>query len=324
MGKMICTVCFTLVFTLASITSSAQSKYPERPVQAIVAYTAGGSTDAAARVAAELFKKHLGQPVVVVNKGGGGGAIGGNELSKAKPDGYTIGMFNENQPLPELQMNPGRYIYKNEDIVPVAQLASYVPGIFTKYEAPWSSLKELVDHAKKDPNKIKWGYPGRGGLMWIIGHLLAQRADIKILEVPFDNDSLSIAGILGNHIDFSVSIFSPAPIAQVEAKKIRPLCLVTPKRVDLFPTVPTAGELGYDLGIPDVYFGIFVPKDTPKDVIARLSAASKGVAADPEFKEKMNKIGFRVFFQDSKPFGELVQSYGKVKWDALKKLGALQ
>lgn len=246
-----------------------------------------------------------------------------SSLNPSKPDGYTIGMFNENQPFPELQMNPDRYIYKSEDIQGVAQSAAYIPAIFTRYDAPWKSLGELIDTAKKTPNILKWGHPGRGGLMWIIGNLFIQQTGVKILEVPFDNDALAIAGIMGNHIDMSVSIYSPAPIAQVEAKKIRALCLATQRRVDLWPNLPTAEELGYPFGVPDVYFGIFVPKGTSKEIISTLNSATRKVTEDVEFKEKMKKIGFLVVYKDTKDFDILVENYAKIKWNLLKKLGVL-
>jgi len=322
-NKMVFILAIMLIYSFSTGSAMAQKKYPEKPIQAIVAYTPGGSTDAAARLLAEFLKKYLGQPVIAVNKPGGGAAIGANELFKSKPDGYTIGIFNENAPFPELQINPGRYIYKAEDIQGVAQSAGYVPALFTRYDAPWKSLEELIDFAKKNPNVLKWGHPGRGGLMWIIGNLFIQQTGIKALEVPFDNDALAIAGILGNHIDMSVSIYSPVPIAQLEAKKIRVLCLATQRRVDLWSNLPTAEELGYPFGVPDVYLGTFVPKGTPKEVIAILSGAIKKVNEDPEFKEKMEKIGFPVVYRDTKDFEILIENYAKIKYSLLKKLGFL-
>ena len=126
------------------------AEYPERPIEAIVQYKAGGATDTAARIMAEFLEKELGQPVVILNKPGGAGAVAGNLLYKRKPDGYTIGMFNTNQPTPEYVMKPERFIYKSKDIQAVAQWSGYAPAIFVKYDAPWKTLDEFVDYAKKN------------------------------------------------------------------------------------------------------------------------------------------------------------------------------
>jgi tripartite-type tricarboxylate transporter receptor subunit TctC len=321
-NKMVFILAIMLIYSFSTGSALAQKKYPEKPIQAIVAYPPGGSTDAAARLLVEFLKKYLGQPVIAVNKPGGGAAIGANELFKSKPDGYTIGIFNENAPFPELQINPGRYIYKAEDIQGVAQSAGYVPALFTRYDAPWKSLEELIDFAKKNPNVLKWGHPGRGGLMWIIGNLFIQQTGMKVLEVP-SSDAEGFAALLGNHIDMFVSIYSSIPIAQVEAKKMRILCLATQKRVDIWPDLPTAEELGYPFGVPDVYLGTFVPKGTPKEAIAILSGAIKKVSEDLEFKEKMKKIGFPAVYRDTKDFEILIENYARIKYNFLKKLGIL-
>jgi tripartite-type tricarboxylate transporter receptor subunit TctC len=321
-NKMVFILAIMLIYSFSTGSALAQKKYPEKPIQAIVAYPPGGSTDAAARLLVEFLKKYLGQPVIAVNKPGGGAAIGANELFKSKPDGYTIGIFNENAPFPELQINPGRYIYKAEDIQGVAQSAGYVPALFTRYDAPWKSLEELIDFAKKNPNVLKWGHPGRGGLMWIIGNLFIQQTGMKVLEVP-SSDAEGFAALLGNHIDMFVSIYSSIPIAQVEAKKMRILCLATQKRVDRWPDVPTVGEVGYPLEETEPYLGIFVPKGTPKEVVAKLSSAIKKTMEDPEYIEKARKAGVEPYYRDTKDFEEFAQKVGKAKWDIFKKFGLL-
>lgn len=312
-----------MVYFLASGSILAQEKYPERPVQAIVAYPPGSATEGACRLMAEFLKKYLGEPVIVLNKPGGAGAIAGNELFKSKPDGYTIAMFNESQPFPELHMNPKRFIYKSEDIITIAQWAMVVPSIFTRYDAPWKSLGEFIDYAKNNPNKLRWGHPGRGNMMWVIGNLLMQQSGIKLLEVPFESDAQMLAALLGNNVDMYISILGPVNMAQMEAKKIKSLALGLQRRVDVLPDVPTTKELGYPLGFPDMYLGSFAPKGTPKEIIAKLSNATMKVTEDAEFKEKLKKIGFSVWYSNTKDFEATIEEFARIKWNLLKKLGVL-
>lgn len=319
-----------ILFGLATILVSfflaasvwAQAKYPEKPIEALVAYAGGSSTDVAARFLAEYLTKALKQPVVIINKPGGGGAIAGNELFKRKPDGYTIGMFNLNA-YPEYCANPERYIYKAGDIMAVAQWSRQPAAVFTRYDAPWKSFQEFVEQAKQNPNKLKWGHSGRGNMWWLFGTLLLQKAGIKMLDVPFQGDGENMAALMGSHIDISVLTCGAGSLAEVAAKKFRALCMVSEERFELLPDVPTAKELGYSLGIPDMYVGTFVRKDTPIGITAKLEEAIKMATEDPEFRGRMNKIGMPARFRNSKDFQELVHSLARIRGKHLKELGVL-
>ena len=312
-----------LVYSLITVSVIAQEKYPEKPIQAIVGFAPGSFTDANARVLAEFLKKYLGQPIVVINKPGGAGAIAGNELFKSKHDGYTIGMFHDGMATPEYALDPERYIYKMKDIQPVARWVTVVPTIFARYDAPWKSLVDFIDYSKKNPNKLRWGHPGRGNMMWIIGTLVIQKAAIKLLEVPFEGDAQMMAALLGNHIDIYVNPLAPTNIAQIEANKAKALAFCTQKRVDRWPDVPTVEETGYPIEIPVPYLGIFVPKGTPKEMIAKLSSAIKKAIEDPEYMEKAKKAGVVPSYMDPMDFEEYAEKFGKAKWDIFKKLGLI-
>ena len=313
-------VCF-LSLTVGNL--SAQDKYPEKPIQALVAYAPGGATDSAARIMGEFLQKHLKQPVVVVNKPGAGGAIAGNELFKSKPDGYTIGMFNTNQARPEFLLNPERYIYKTGDLLAVAQWTGTTPTFLVRYDAPWKTGGDFVKYAKDNPNKLKWSHNGKGQLLWILGMKFMKQAGIKMLDVPFQGDAEALTALLGNHVDVSVMSFGTLPIAQMEAKKIRTLCITTRERFDLLPDVATCKESGYDLGLPPPYLGTFVRKDAPKAAFDKLGDAILKVTKEPEFREKLAKIAMPVWYKNAKDFEELVDEFAKLQHDGLKEFGAL-
>lgn len=300
----------------------AQEKYPERPVQAIVPYGAGSSTENAVRLLGEFLQKYLGQPLVMINKPGAGGAIAGNELFKSKPDGYTVGMFNLNNTTPELLMNPDRFIYKSKDIQTIAQWSFYPPMVCVRHDALWKSLNEFIEDAKKNPNKLRWGHHGRGSPYWIIGNIFIQQAGIKVLDVPFEGDGKHLIGLLGNHVDLSVMTYAATNREQIKANKIRALAVPSKKRYDSLPDVPTSDELGFKQEV-EIYLGAFVPRGTPKEVVDKLKVSIRKVTEEPEFKERMDRIGFPVLYRDTKEFEEVIEMTGKKQHEVLKQLGVL-
>ncbi len=302
----------------------AQAEYPDRAIEAIVQYKAGGATDTAARLMAEFLEKELGQPVVILNKPGGAGAVAGNLLYKRKPDGYTLGMFNTNQPTPEYVMKPERFIYKSKDIQAAAQWSGYAPAIFVKYDAPWKTLDEFVDHAKKNPQKLKWGHSGRGNLWWTIGTTFSKVAKIQMLDVPFQGDGPNMSALLGGHVDMSILTCGARAIGQIKANKIRPLAITVPQRHHLVPDVANVDELGYALGIPAPYLGTFVRSGTPKDIVSKLSEAIGKVTENPAYKEKLGKLGMPIWYRKTEDFSKLVQEFGQVQFKLLKELGVLK
>jgi len=304
-------------------TAGAQENYPERSVQAIVPYAAGSSTENAVRLLGEYLQKYWGQPVVVMNKPGAGGAIGGNELYKSKPDGYTVGMFNINTTTPELLMNPERFIYKGSDLQPVVQFSGTMPIITVKADAPWKTLPEFIEDAKKNPNKYRWAHHGRGSPYWQIGTALFQHAGVKVLDVPFEGDGKNLIGLLGGHVDISVMTYAATNREQIKAKKIRPLAVPAAARYDSLPDVPRVDEVGFPPHSIEIYLGPFVPKGTPKAVIDKWRAGVKRAVEEPDFKARMDMIGFPVWFKDTKDFEDHVAKIGKEQHDLLKKFGVI-
>lgn len=301
----------------------AQDKYPERPIQAIVSYAAGGPTDSGARIMAEFMQKYLKQPVVVVNKPGGGSSIAGNELFKSKPDGYTIGMFTDAATAPEYGMNPERFIYKRKDLQSVAQWSGNCTMFFSRYDAPWKSLKDLVNHAKENPSKLRWSHGGRGNRDWMTGALFIQKAGIKMLDVPFQGAAEAVTALLGNNIDMASTSFGSIVLGQMDAKKIRALAVATETKFDLLPDVPTMKELGYGINIPENYIGAFVPKGVPPEVLNKLNEAILAATKNPEVREKLAKLCLPVWYKSGKELDGLVDDFAKFQLKTLKDMGVL-
>ena len=312
-----------VLFSFAAQTVLGQTKYPEKPIEAICAYRAGSGHDIASRVMAEILPRYLGQPVIIANKVGGSGSIAGNYLVRSNSDGYTLGFFNEVQVTPEAGMNAKLFQYTSKDILPVAQWSGTGFAVFVKYDAPWRSAREFVDYCKENPDKVRWGHTGVGTRYWLAQAVFKQLAGIKVLEVPFQGDNELISAILGNHIEISVMGIGGVTIAQLKANKIRPLFTIEPKRSSLLPDLPTADELGYPLNLWEPYLGTFVPKGTPEDIVAKISNATKKTAEDAEFREKMKNVWWPVKYKDTKEFEEMVSKNGKAIYEIQKKFGFL-
>lgn len=302
---------------------SAEEKYPDRPIQAIIPYGAGSTTEIGIRLLSEFMQKSSGQPFIVMNKPGGGGGIAGNELFKSKPDGYTVGMLTMGVTTPELLPNPQRFIFKSGDLQPVCQWSGYPWGIYVKDDAPWKSLGEFIEDARKNPNKFRWAHHGKGGAFWLWGNLLIEQTGIKILGIPFEGDGKNMAALLGHHVDVSIGTLSVIWYEQIKAKKVRALAVSLKKKRDPnLPDVPTIEEAGYPIET-ESYLGIFVPPGTPQKVITELNRYVRKICEDPEFQEGMKKIGLPVLYTDTKDFEEKIKIVGQKHYEVYKKLGAL-
>lgn len=320
--KMISILVVVLVCSLLTGYVSAQEKYPEKPIQMVSPYSPGGTSDIATRLIAVFMQKYLGQPIIVLNKPGGATAVAGNYVFNSKPDGYTVGVFTITNTTPELLMNPERFTYKSKDVQAVAQWSAYIGGFFVKYDAPWKTLNELIEYAKKNPNKLRWSHDGRGAGWWAIGTLFLQQAGIQLLDVPFSGDATGLTALLSNTVEMSILTFSAITVEQLKAQKIRALCSYTQERLEYAPDVPTIVELGFTVELQG-YIGFFVPTGTPKEVIATLSEATRKATSEPEFREKMKQIALPVLYRDTKELQENVKTFGENQWKLLKKIGAL-
>lgn len=313
-------VCFFI-----NIGVSAQDKFPGKPIQSLIPYNPGGSSDLYMRALADAMSKYLGEPVISTNKPGGGGTIAGTTLVNSKPDGYTIAQLNPSQTHPELTVYFKPAPYTSRDLQFVANWGCYQIGLVVRNDSPWMSLKEFIEYAMNNPSKIRWGNSGTGGRYWTTGMSLAKQAGIKMKDVPFQGDVETLTALLGNHIEMGMVTVWGGIIQQIEAKKIRALCVFTEKRLEELPDVPTIKELGYQyrevLGAP--YIGTFVPKGAPQNIIAKISEVIRKATEDEEFKAKMKKLGCPIWYLGTKEFEEHDAKDAKLIEALFKEMGYL-
>jgi tripartite-type tricarboxylate transporter receptor subunit TctC len=260
--------------------------YPTRQITYLVCFDPGGQSDREARRQQPLLEKVLGQKVIIDYKIGGGGALGWRELTKAKPDGYTIAGFNiPHVILQPLQQDVG---YKTEQINPVFIFHKTPLALAVLESSPFKTIKDLVDHAKKNPGAVTVGGSGSFTGYHMATLRFEKMIGAKLTYVPFTGAAPQMTNFLGGHV---VAVFGASDDLTRYRDKVRVLGFATEKRFPGFPDVPTLKEQGFDM-VEGVDRGIAVPPGTPPLVIAKLEAAFMDIARRPEFQEEQRKGGF--------------------------------
>ena len=275
--------------------------YPTRPIQIVVGTAAGGPADAAARILSEELTKELKNPVIVFNKPGASGTMATSFVAGAKPDGYTIlvGMtmsLSAGFPLiPDIS-------YKLSDFAPIARHIIFPLVVAVRSEAPWKTLKDFIEDAKKNP-KYKSGSDGGGtALAW---DAILKPLNIDVVHIMFNGSVPNFTALLGGHIDISATVLTPL-LPQLEAKQVR--LLASSSKLDKFPDVPTITQLGYPDASRDFWNGFLAPANTPKPIIEKLSETIRKTMNDPAVNAKLVKIGVIPSYQDPNEFGKYLQT----------------
>lgn len=292
--------------------------YPNHPVELVVPFGAGGGTDALARVFAEAIKKHLPQPMTVINKPGASGAIGFSEVALSRPDGYKIGMISV-----ELAILPHMGVAKftTDDFTPIVRLNADPLVLSVSADSPLKTVEDLVEDVKKRAEPMTFGNAGTGGVSHLAALALQQKLGTTFTHAPFQGNAPAIVALLGGHIDAVMS--SPSEVATyVTAKKLRPLAVLADQRMPgMFEQVPTLKERKVDLTM-GTWRGIAVPKGTPADIMAKLTTASTKAANDPSVKDSMERQSLGYAVADGETFKRQISGDTALFKQLIDQLGA--
>lgn len=277
------------------------AEFPTKPVNIIVPFGAGGSTDLITRALAGEISKALKQETVVVNKTGAGGTIGAAEVAAARNDGYTVGML----PVGPLTTQPNlrRLPYGPESFDYVCQVYSNPQVLVVRKDSPFNNVNDFVVAARKAPGKIKYGSVAAGSVPHMAVVALAQAAGIDIVHVPFKGDADNLNGILGGHI---VTFVTQSAFLAANSETLKALGLMNAKRLKELPDVPTFAEQGAPPLNFTVWGGLTVPKGTPKQVIATLEKACKAGVDSEAYQATLKKFSIPAVYMGSEEFGEFV------------------
>ncbi|MCM2252557.1 MAG: tripartite tricarboxylate transporter substrate binding protein [Ramlibacter sp.] len=309
---------------LAAGLAFAQAPYPAKPVTMIVPFPPGGLADIVARPVAEAMSRDLGQPVVIENKSGAGGGVGMALAAKAPPDGYTVLLsLSSLTVIPEADVVLGRaQMYALNSLRPVARFTADPTVLAVRAEAPWKTVKDFVEDARKRPGAINYGSSGNYGTMHVPMEILSQNAGIKMTHVPFTGAGPAVVALLGGQIDAISS--GPATVLQhVKSGKLRVLAHWGNGKLEALPDVPALKDAGYNAEYAQ-WSGLFIPAGTPEPVAQRLRAAARAAAQDAKVKQVILNAGSPILYQDTPDFEQYVQADAKRMAEVVKKIGKVE
>ncbi|MDQ8730759.1 tripartite tricarboxylate transporter substrate binding protein [Bradyrhizobium sp. LHD-71] len=278
--------------------AAAAEDYPNRAITWVVPFGAGGVTDNTARIVAKAMSKITGQPVLVDNRPGAGGIVGTEYVASSKPDGYTI-LYASSGPM---AVNPtlykGKLTYDPlKSFTPVQALSQANMLIVVNPDAPFKTLPELIEFAKKNPGKLNFGSPGQGTAQHLSAELLQAEAGIKMTHVPYKTGATQMTDLMSGVLDLSIEY--PAVVRPyIEAGKMRAIAMTGAKRFKGFPDVPSIAELGYSNAQNAGWSTIAVPAGTPPDIVKKLASVVWEALKDPSVVQYYDA-------NDNMPLGDL-------------------
>jgi tripartite-type tricarboxylate transporter receptor subunit TctC len=263
--------------------------WPTKPIKVVVNFPPGGAADQIARAVSQPLQEFLKQPVVVENRAGANGNVGGEAVARAPADGYTLLMSSGGM----VSVNPHLYARMSfdptKDLMPVAGAARVLVFLVTRPSLPPTNVREFITYLKANPGKLSYGSPGNGSSPHLAGEMFKSQAGVFALHVPYRGAAPALQDLLAGQIDYA---FDPGiGLQQVRAGKLRLLAVGSPHRSPQFPDVPTLDEAGLRGFDADTVFGFYAPAGTPPEVVAQLNAQVNRALALPAVKERIAALG---------------------------------
>ncbi|TBU73413.1 tripartite tricarboxylate transporter substrate binding protein [Pseudomonas daroniae] len=283
-------LCASAAIALGTLTLSVHADYPERSIQAVIPWGAGGGTDSVMRSLAPHVEKELGGKLILNNRPGGTGVVGSTYVLQQRPNGYTLLLGAEN---PQLYPVLGLAKFDYSDFYPVNIIGQNVAVIVTHADAPWNSMAELLAEAKTNPGTLRMGGTGAGGIPSTVHAMINAVGELKVREVTFAGDGPSVTALLGKHIDFT-PLSLAASKEMIRTGKLKGLAVIATQEVPDLPGVEPITE-----SLPEIaeylpwgsFWGAFVHKDTPDEIKQKLTDAYAKAVASEEFQQFLKNFG---------------------------------
>src|SRR5215831_10596530 len=309
---------------LAAAPGFAQQAYPTHPITFINPFPPGGAADVVGRPFAAMLEPIIKQPVVIETKAGAAGQVGAQFAASAKPDGYTLLVHIVSiSGFAEVDKLFGRTPkFTRADFIPIARFTAGPMVLLVNDQQPYKTLKELVDDAKANPDKLVFSSSGLYGALHLPTALFMKAAGLKLRHLPTNGGGPALTALLGNNSQILVSSLAAAS-AQMKAGKVRALACYSDRRVAAIPDVPTMRELGYDIEFY-LWVGLFAPKGTSDAVIAKLRPEVRKAVASEPFGTAMKNIGEEVAYLDQAEFKTFWDADAKRVEDAVHLIGRVE
>jgi tripartite-type tricarboxylate transporter receptor subunit TctC len=297
--------CTTLA-ALAALPAIGHAQDGRTPLRLVVGYTAGGSSDALARMVAEKLRDELGTPIIVDNRPGAGGQIAADHVRASPPDGNTILVANSHM-MVMLPLTTKGAKYKPADFAPVVRLTSFFEALSVPSGVPATSIAQWLALARKNPQAGNFGVPAAGSVSHFLGYRLGQDNQVDLQAIPYKGAAPLVQDLLSGQIQAGIlPILDVAPHHQ--AGKLRVLAVNGAKRAQLLPQVPTLKELGIAGFDTLEWTALLAPAGTPAAVVERLNAATRKVLAAPDMQERLLKLGMEANPSSPVELGQLLAS----------------
>lgn len=301
-----CSAVLVGIGTLSSVCAIAQT-YPTRPVRMIVPFPPGGSTDIMARLLGQKLSEALGQQVVIDNRGGAGGTIGTDIASKSPPDGHTLLMSSS------ITHTVGPSLYKKlpynviNDFAPITMIASVPLLLAVNPSVPARSVKELIVLAKSKPRQLNYASAGNGTSPHLATEMFKQMAGIDIVHVPYKGGGPAVIDLISGQVHMII-ISTVATLPHVKAGKLRALALTSRTRLPELPDIPTVAESGLPGYEVVLWYGVFAPANTPRNVVMRLNRSIVKIMQTAEMRERLASEGGRPVGNTPEEFEESIKA----------------
>lgn len=304
---------FLLLFVALPHAAFAQAAYPSKPIRMILPFPPGGPTDIAGRAVGQKLAELLGQPVIPDNRPGATSNIGLELAAKAPPDGYTIVVAS-----PPIAVSPSLYRKLNynaqTDLQPITLIASMQNVMAVHNSVPAKSLKELIALARRFPGKLNFSSSGPGSTNHLASELFRSMYGIRAVHIPYKGNAGALLALASGEVDFGTYAVPPA-LPVIQARKIRPLAVLSEQRIATLPQVPTAKEGGVDIVMP-IWYGILAPAGTPRPLVDRLNAELHKALASADLKQRLAGAGVEPLTDTPEHFAQFIKSetvrFGKI------------
>lgn len=297
-----------LLAALSLSSTVALADYPSKDVQGIIQWGAGGSTDTVMRSIAPHVEDELGTDLILTNRTGGVGAIATKYVNAKKADGYTLLMGAEN---PQMYKVLGLAKIDYSDMIAINVLARGTPVLVANNDAPFNNMQEFIDYTKANPNKVKLGSTGKGGLASIVLAMLKSQVSLDYISIPYNGDGPALTALQGGAIDVMPVVLG-ASLESIKAGRMKVIGLIDKEANELLPNVPPATDTlpGLARYLPwGPFFGVFVKKGTPEDAVEKLQNAFHTAATSPDFTSLMEKRGFTILNISGEKADHFLNSY---------------
>lgn len=296
-------------------------EFPTRPIEFIITYGAGGTTDLSCRGLCEAASRHLPQPVVPINKIGASGVTGTAVIKNAKPDGHTVGVFTQSAAfiIPFVQETPYDTL---KDFTPIMHFGEYIYPLLVRADKPWKTWQELVEWARKNPGQIRVGITG-SKYTQVQGIALARleiKENIKFTFIPFKGGPETLIALLGGNIDLYGSTLDTTTKDYINMGKVRVLSFLSKSKFPGFENIPSTGEI-YGITVSNL-IGVIAPKGVPSFVAQRLESAFTKGTKEPSFIDLMKKMDTAIVYMTGEEMGKYIEKTYKEHEILIKQLKA--